>query len=57
MSLQSFSLYLIHTFCIRDILLLSLTMDFNRGLRTQTPLDPYMLILSHHTEKSRWYQK
>lgn len=46
MSLQSFSLYLIHTFCIRDILLFCLNTDLNKGLGTQTLLNFYMLSLS-----------
>lgn len=35
MSLQPFSLHLIHRFCLRDILLLCLNTDFKRGLDTQ----------------------
>lgn len=46
MSPQSFSLYLIHTFCIRDILLFCLNTDLNKGLGTQTLLNFYMLSLS-----------
>lgn len=57
MSLQSFSLYLIHSFCLGDILLLCLNTDFKRGLDTQTLLNLYTLNFSHHTEKLHWHQK